>query len=53
MVEPGHTREDSVFSGPKIKRSLNIFGNQRTLNCISLLLDKDKIVGNGAEISVQ
>lgn len=53
MMEPGDSREDSVLLGPKIKRGLNKFGNQRDVNCISPLLDEDKIVVNGAEISVQ
>lgn len=42
-----------MLSGPKVKRSLNTFGNQWNLNCISLLLDEGKIVVNGAEIRVQ
>lgn len=53
MIEPGDTRGDSVLSDPKIKRSLNTFGNERNLNCISLLLGEDKIVVNSAEISVR
>jgi len=52
MMEPGDTREDSVSSSPNIKSS-NTSGNQRNLNCISLLLGEYKIVVNGAEISVQ
>lgn len=53
-MEHGDSREDPVLSDPKInKKKLNAFGNQRNLNCISLFLDEDKIVVNGAEISIQ
>lgn len=51
-MDPRDTREDSLLLGPKIK-NLNTVGNQKNLNCISLLLDEEKIIVNGAEINVQ